>query len=60
MAPGSHIQVPKTLKWIEITFPQDWTLQNENNSFQIQHPTQTQDLDFVQQLTDGIVRLSFD
>ena len=44
----------------EISFPQVWTLQNENYSFQIQHPTQTPDLDFVQQLTDGTVRLSFD
>ena len=59
-APGSQIQVPKTLKWTEISFPQDWTLQNENYYFQIQHPTQTSDLDFVQQLTDGTIRLSFD
>ena len=58
--PGSQIQVPKTLKWTNISFPQDWTLQNENYSFQVQHPTQTPDLDFVQQLTDGTVRLSFD
>ena len=31
--PGSQIQVPKTLKWTNISFPQDWTLQNENYSF---------------------------
>ena len=42
------IQIPKTLKWTEISFLQDWTLQNENYSFQIQHPTQTPELDFVQ------------
>ena len=59
-APGSQIQVSRTLKWTKVSFPQDWTLQNENYSFQIQHPTQTPDLDFVQQLTDGTVRLSFD
>ena len=58
--PRSQIQIPKTLKWTEISFPQDWTLQNENYSFQIQHPSHTPDLDFVQQLTDGTVRLSFD
>ena len=44
----SQIQIPKTLKWTEISFLQDWTLQNENYSFQIQHPTQTPELDFVQ------------
>ena len=49
-----------TLKWTEVLFPQDWTLENENYSFQIQHPTQTPDLDFVHQLTDGTVILSFD
>ena len=59
-APGSQIQVARTLKWTKVSFPQDWTLQNENYSFQIQHPTQNLDLDFVQQLTDGTVRLSFD
>ena len=44
---GSQILVPKTLKWIEISFTYDWTLQYENYSFQIQHPTQTANLDFV-------------
>ena len=29
----SQIQIPKTLKWTEISFLQDWTLQNENYSF---------------------------
>ena len=38
-APRSHIQVPRTFKWTKVSFPQDWTLQNENYSFQIQHPT---------------------
>ena len=44
----------------EITFPADWTLENENHVLQIQNPAQNPDLDFVQQLADGTVRLSFD
>ena len=30
-APRSKVQVPKTLKWTEATFPQNWTLENENH-----------------------------
>ena len=26
----SKIQVPKTLKWSNVTFPENWTLENEN------------------------------
>ena len=26
----SKIQVPKTLKWSDVTFPENWTLENEN------------------------------
>ncbi|KAK9997030.1 hypothetical protein SO802_021716 [Lithocarpus litseifolius] len=41
--------------------PEDnWTLENENYPFQIQNPEQNPDLDFVQQLAYGTVRLSFD
>ena len=58
--PRSKIQVPRTLKWTEVTFPSDWTLENENFPLQIQNLTQNPDLDFVQQLVDGTVRLSFD
>ena len=58
--PRSKIQVPKSLKWSEVTFLQNWTLENENYPLQIQNPTQNPDLDFVQQLADGTVRLSFD
>ena len=58
--PRSNIQVPKTLKWLEVTFPENWTLENENYPFQIQNPSQNPDLDFVQQLSNGTVRLSFD
>ena len=56
----SKIQVPRTLKWSEVTFPSDWTLENENYPLQIQNLAQNLDLDFAQQLTDGMVRLSFD
>ena len=28
--PRSNIQVLKTLKWSEVTFPENWTLENEN------------------------------
>ena len=56
----SKIQVPKTLKWSDVTFPENWTLENENYPLQIQNPSQNPDLDFVQQLADGTVRLSFD
>ena len=56
----STIQVPRTLKWSEITFPSQWTLQNEKYSLQIQNPVRNPDLDVVQQLADGTVRLSFD
>ena len=58
--PRSNIQVPKTLQWSEVTFPENWTLENENYPFQIQDPARNLDLDFVQQLADGSVRLSFD
>ena len=58
--PRSNIQVPKTLQWSEVTFPENWTLENENYPLQIQDPAQNPDLDFVQQLSDGLVRLSFD
>ena len=37
-----------------------WTLENENYPLQIQHPVRNPDLDVVQQLADGMVRLSFD
>ena len=43
-----------------MTFLSDWTLENENFPLQIQNPAQNLDLDFVQELTDGTVRLSFD
>ena len=56
----SKIQVPKTLKWSEVNFPQNWTLKNENYPLQIQAPNQNPDLDFFQQLADGTIRLSFD
>ena len=56
----SKIQVPKTLKWSDVIFPSNWTLENENYSLQIQNSSQNPDLDFVQQLVDGTVRLSFD
>ena len=58
--PRSKIQLPRTLKWIEVTFPLDWTLENENFPLQIQNSAQNPDLDFVQQLVDGTIRLSFD
>ena len=56
----STVQVPRTLKWYEITFPIHWTLENENYPLQIQHPARNPDLDVVQQLADETVRLSFD
>ena len=56
----AKISILKSLKWNEITFPAYWTLENENHTLQIQNPTQNPDLDFVQQLADGTVRLSFD
>ena len=58
--PTVRISILKCLKWKEITFPADWTLENENHTLQIQNPAQNPDLDFVQQLADGTVRLSFD
>ena len=33
--------------WNEITFPADWTLENENHTLQIQNPAQNPDLIFV-------------
>ena len=56
----STIQVPKTLKWSEVTFPAHWTIDNENHHLQIQNPVRNPDLDFVQQLPDGTIRLRFD
>ena len=58
--PRSNIQVPKTLQWSEVTFPENWNLENENFPLQIQDPVRNPDLDFVQQLADGSMRLSFD
>ena len=56
----SIVQVPRTLKWSEITFPERWTLENENYHLQIQNPDRNPNLDLVQQLADGTVKLSFD
>ena len=58
--PRSNIQVPKTLQWSEVTFPENWTLENEKYPLQIQNPSENPDLDFVQQLSNGTIRLSFD
>ena len=54
----SKIQVLRTLKWSNVTFPPNWTLEKENYPLQIQNPSQNLDLDldFVQQLADGTVR----
>ncbi|KAK9988116.1 hypothetical protein SO802_028355 [Lithocarpus litseifolius] len=54
------VQVPRTLRWDEISFPDDWKLHNENHPLLIQEPDQDPELDFVQQLADGSVSLSFD
>ena len=56
----SKIQVPKTLKWSDVTFPPNWTLENENYPLQIQNLAQNPNLDFIQQLANCTVRLSFD
>ena len=56
--PGSQIRVPKTIKRNEVNFPENWYLENENHSSQIN--TQATNLDFVQKLADGVVKLSFD
>ncbi|KAK9991455.1 hypothetical protein SO802_026440 [Lithocarpus litseifolius] len=53
-------KIPRTLKWSEVSFPDNWKLENENYPLQIQNPDQDSELDFVQQLADGSVRLSFD
>ena len=45
--PRSNIQVPKTLQWSEVTFPENCTLENENYPFQIQDPSQNPDLDLT-------------
>ncbi|KAL0004657.1 hypothetical protein SO802_012218 [Lithocarpus litseifolius] len=56
----AKIQIPRTLRWDEISFQEDRKLHNENFPFQIQNPDQDSKLDFFQQLADGSVRLSFD
>ena len=43
----SKVSIPKSLRWNEITFPADWTLENENHTLQIQNPAQNPDLDLV-------------
>ena len=43
----SKVQVPRTLKWSDVTFPTNWTLENENHYLQIQNPARNPDLDFV-------------
>ena len=35
----SKIQVPRTLKWSDVTLPENWTLENENYPLQIQNPS---------------------
>ena len=37
--PRSNIQIPKTLQWSEVTFPENWILENENYPLQIQDPS---------------------
>ena len=49
--PRSNIQVPKTLQWLEVTFPENWTLKNENYPLQIQDPARNPDLDLDLALT---------
>ena len=49
--PRSNIQVPKTLQWSEVTFPENWTLENENYPIQNQDPSQNPDLDLDLALT---------
>ncbi|KAL0017284.1 hypothetical protein SO802_004353 [Lithocarpus litseifolius] len=49
----AKIQIPRTLKWDDIDFPPNWTLENENYPLQIQTPDLNLDLDFVQQLVDA-------
>ena len=46
--PRSNIQVPKTFQWFEVTFSENWTLENEKYPLQIQNPSWNLDLDFVQ------------
>ena len=58
--PTARVSIPRSLRWNEITFPADWTLEDENHTLQIQNTAQSPDLDFVQQSADGTVRLSFD
>ena len=56
--PSARISIPRNLKWNEITFPANWTLENENHTLQVQNPAQNPDLEFVQQLSDGTDRKS--
>ncbi|KAL0002157.1 hypothetical protein SO802_015938 [Lithocarpus litseifolius] len=56
----TDFHIPRTLKWFEVSFPESWKLENENFPLQIQNPYQDSDLDFIQQLADGSVRISFD
>ena len=50
----STIQVPRTLKWSEISFLAQWTLENENYPLQVQNPVRNPELDLVQQLANGM------
>ena len=40
----STIQVPRTLKWSEISFLAQWTLENENYPLQVQNPVRNPEL----------------
>ena len=55
----ANIQIPKTILWKDIELPSHWMLDNENHSSNFQH-SKVVDLDHVQQLNDGKVRISFD
>ena len=50
----STVQVPRTLKWSEVTFLAHWTIDNENYPLQVQNPVRNPNLDFVQQLVERL------
>ena len=47
-SPTAKVSIPRSLRWNEITFPADWTLENENHSLQIQDPAQNPVWIFIQ------------
>ncbi|KAL7161630.1 hypothetical protein ACSBR2_042156 [Camellia fascicularis] len=54
----TNINIPKMIKWKDITLPDQWITVNENYTANEKQST-SQDIQDIQQYTDGSVRIKF-